>query len=999
MPAKKCGEVGKDTCYKKDTCVWIRLEHDGKKGYCKDLTEDYPECLRQIEALEASISDYGDVKAIVEHYYSSEVWETLANKSSTPSSNAHRRQLFLAWDMLYALHALLEEQKETDEEEEDDDDDDSPYVAYTLPFRDFYQSKFTYVDKGYVPGYATHDGVSTKVVDPVVPENARVCWINRPVAYKQTCQKVTYNPQQHDPKDVFFSPKYKNVPHNYTGPEAFTTPTPYMSYLTVYKYPTHTDQMAKVPKVLETIMELDGRDDEAGRERQRHCVFTQTNMILNMLPYFVAHGYFIPNRLPRSEKDRNTFQWFLLAKNAKVTKIDNQKVSIQWPKTAANGYYVPQGVTTVEPMDHFEFRKNRKVVTLEEKTPMKVNLFVAPKKRIVYLYKEPPKQLDVISGNKLETNKSFKLKMMRDFFNASVDNAHIIIIDEAFKEGLSLLNVAYMHLCEVVSTIGDFQQATARIARKCKSLELPVVRLGEKKELNLRFVSIFTYESLFPLQTITTGEKGYTYNKTSNIIYKNGKLLCKGTNETRDALFKNYDIDIPSEESLDLIAQIFTQLGVSEEDEKRIRSTLTLSFDHFYRQLIDIDNVAGISSLLNEWMKAYSFDISQKDNLEKFQLAELVSKDDFKLANEKYKELYVPTPSIDASEAEELVFPTYEDLSYTGDIEYTDMGLGTFIFKRMKEMNNMQLLSFPGGNLLRRLRWTAPLYDEGAVIRRGKLENIQVLQEAFASLTSTARFVMVHVELVGSESHANVLVFFKQQQAGTANLVVVERYDPNGFEDMYYAPEKLNLALQDALQKEKPDDVTIKYVTPIDQCAFNMNYELPGSDGNCVPFSVFYMDLRLMNPNADSVQILQTLRKKWGKSVVRTLTLDGAVTGRKKTAVTRGNSNLGFFMEDASNSTTIKVQVKQGAFRRNNQVQIQGRTFTLQRVVGPREIKVKFMENFKNHALSFMEEIRRMVPEAKAMNTTSGIAEAFGRLSPERKEAILNKIVDTQQQE
>ena len=85
---------------------------------------------------------------------------------------------------------------------------------------------------------------------------------------------------------------------------------------------------------------------------------------------------------------------------------------------------------------------------------------------------------------------------MRDFFNGSINSAHIIIIDNGYKEGLDLANVSYMHLAESISTIGDFEQATARVARKCMSERLPVIRLAEN--LNLRFVSIFTYNSRFP---------------------------------------------------------------------------------------------------------------------------------------------------------------------------------------------------------------------------------------------------------------------------------------------------------------------------------------------------------------------------------------------------------------------------------------------------------------------------------------------------------------------
>lgn len=986
MPAKKnCGKVSKKTCYNRDTCVWIRLQHAGEKGFCKDLEDDFPQCLKEIKRLEVALMEYGSVETMVKHYYSNEVWQTLEDKSPNPPSNAHRRQLFLIWDMLYALHDLLKKQKE-------------PYVAYTLPFRDFYQSKFTYVDKGYVPGYATSNGVDDPAyVAPVIPPNAKVCWVKRPLTYPATthCKVVTYDPSKHDAKHVFFRPEYKILKkYNYTGTEAFTTPTPYMSYLTVYKYATYTDQMVKIPKILETILQLDGRDVDAGRGRQRHCVFTQTNMILNMLPYFVAHGYFIPNRLPRDEKNRKTYNWFLLAKKASVTRESGNKVRIKWPKKAANGYYVPQNVTTVENMDHFEFRNNKgEVVQLNLNKNTTVDLFVAPKKRVVYLYKEPAMYLDEISGNNLGVNNSFKLKMMRDFFNASVNNAHIIIIDEAFKEGLDLLNVAYMHLCEVVSTIGDFEQATARIARKCKSLELPLVQLGPEKNFNLRFVSIFTYESLFPPQIISTkANSAYTYNPELKTISKNGKLLCRGEKVQQDSVLQNI-AHIPSDQSLALIAQIFKQLKVEEEDEKRIRLKLSLSFDNFLRQLMDIDNVAGIAHIMNEWMKSYSFDISQKDNLEKFQLGELVSNQNFMLANEQYKKLYVSTPTVGFSE-ESLQLPDYDTMPpYTGNIEYTDMGLGTFVFKRMKQMNNMKVLSFPGGNLLQKLRWTPPVYDEGTVMSPGLLENTQVLTKAFEALEKYT-FAMVYVELAGSESHANVLVFFKQQ----GGVVVVERFDPNGFKDMYYSPEKLNLALQDALGKNntQPENVTIKYVTPIDQCAFNMNYKLPGANANCVPFTVLYMDLRLRNPGVDSAKINQTLRKMWGESVLRTLTLNQPGTFVKGNVVKAAeNSAMGIVLAEDVAKREIQVKVTRGTFTRNSAVVINGNTYKLQRVVGPREVKVAFMENFKNHALHFMEEVRRRVPEARAMTTASGIAEAFGRLSPERKEAILNEIVNS----
>ena len=115
------------------------------------------------------------------------------------------------------------------------------------------------------------------------------------------------------------------------------------------------------------------------------------------MPYFVANGFFIPNRLAGKNE---TTEWFLLAKNASVTLQSDNMIEIQWPKKAANGYYVPVNITTVEPIERFSDKNGNDLFLPKGKT-IKIDLFANPQFRIVYLYEHDDNKKNIISGNNL----------------------------------------------------------------------------------------------------------------------------------------------------------------------------------------------------------------------------------------------------------------------------------------------------------------------------------------------------------------------------------------------------------------------------------------------------------------------------------------------------------------------------------------------------------------------------------------------------------------------
>ena len=60
------------------------------------------------------------------------------------------------------------------------------------------------------------------------------------------------------------------------------------------------------------------------------------------------------------------------------------------------------------------------------------------------------------------------------------------------------------------------------------------------------------------------------------------------------------------------ISAVFERLDLTENEEEKMRRNLSSGLDSLYAQLVDIDNVGSITAIFNEWMKCFSFDISQK---------------------------------------------------------------------------------------------------------------------------------------------------------------------------------------------------------------------------------------------------------------------------------------------------------------------------------------------------------------------------------------------------
>ena len=158
------------------------------------------------------------------------------------------------------------------------------------------------------------------------------------------------------------------------------------------------------------------------------------------------------------------------------------------------------------------------------------------------------------------------------------------------------------------------------------------------------------------------------------------------------------------------------------------------------------------------------------------------------------------------------------------EFDFENPALLAFLYFRMAKIGNIKLFSFPGDDLRNSLVWIASNSPE--------LQNTNVIQRAIETL-NTFQFVMLNVLLKRDDlEHSNVLIFYKSLEG-----IVVERFDPANIGSLF-RPEILNLALQDVLRKTGQN---IKYVTPIDQCAFNIDYRLPGqTKGTCVPFSIVH---------------------------------------------------------------------------------------------------------------------------------------------------------------
>ena len=775
---------------------------------------------------------------------------------------------------------------------------ESKYVAFTMHFPHFFRYKYKYVDQGYTPEAGFCKGTKgVCVISETVDLNRRtylpkcktttICNVTETVSGSKTYQVKDAEFQQ---EELYIMPQKTRGNLRVGGKEEFTTPTKYMSFMNVYKYEmVNGHLMTKVPTVLKTIEALDARDLTSNRGYQRHCIFTQTNLIMNMLPYFVANGYYIPNRLP-SPRDADDYEWFLLARNATVRRRNNGMLEIQWPKKSEYGYYVPENVTTLEPKENFLIQDGEGNEVNATNACCQVNLYAPYHKRIVYLYSDKVGK-DIIGNTNMYVNNGHKKEFTKNFFNNDLHSAHIIIIDQTQKEGLSLYDVAYMHINEVITNIGDYEQATARVARRCKSQRLPTIRFQKAfgSEFHLRFVSVFMYDSTFPSQQCFLKD-AVDPNDSSQLYYKErhhdkwyvrttaGKLMCRGMEDSSGALV------FPSDSVLKLINQIFDQFTFSEQQERRIRKSLTISFDSFYRALADRHDLTKIITVMNEWMKRYSFDYSQKKALEDLDLQNIIH-DDFRLANQAYKDTFLrkSTPN--------FVVPTFRLPDYTnipayqGTLSFMYPPLFAFIFKRLKLLfpNELKVLSFPGGNIQNELIWEATIFlpnKEPPALGTSQLSNTKVVMEAVETLLNDdtgLRYLVVSMTLKSAKeykssiNHQNALIFYKQALGNGKFQFTVERFEPNGFDDEQFRPALLNLEIEKMLtalkthlyEKYKPVVVDFTYVTPLDQCAFNLNFSSLTAAGYCVPWSVFYLDYRLMNPEADATELIEFIRQQW----------------------------------------------------------------------------------------------------------------------------------------
>ena len=813
------------------------------------------------------------------------------NEIKTFHGFSNKRKVFVLFNLLEMLRVEVAKIKSMMANKKKGEK--SKYVAFTMHFPHFFRYKYKYVDQGYTPDAGFR------------PNTKGVCIISETVdlnrrTYLPKCKTTTicnvldsvsggktYSIQdaEYQQEELYIMPQKSRGNMRVGGKEDFTTPTKYMSFMNVYKYEmTNGHLMTKVPTVLKTIEALDARDLSSNRGYQRHCIFTQTNMIMNMLPYFIANGYFIPNRLP-SPRDADDYEWFLLARNATVRRKNDGMLEIQWPKKSESGYYVPENVTTIEPSENFLIRDcegNSVSVTRE---CCHVNLYAPYHKRIVYLYSDKVGK-DIIGNTNMYVNNGHKKEFTKNFFNNDLQSAHIIIIDQTQKEGLSLFDVAYMHINEVITNIGDYEQATARVARRCKSQRLPTIRFSE---FNLRFVSVFMYDSTFPSQECylkdavdpnDNSQKYYKewHNEKCYVRSRDGALMC------RAIVKEDHTVVFPSDSVLNLVDQILTQFTFSDKQKRRIRGSLTVSFDSFYRALADRHDFTNIITAMNEWMKRYSFDYSQKKALEELDLQNIIQ-DDFRLANQAYKDTFLRKSTPDFV-VPNFNLPDYTNIQpYKGTLTFMYTPLFAFIFKRLKLLfpNELKILSFPGGNIQNELIWEATIFlanKSPPALGTSKLTNTRVVKEAVEALlndNSGLRYLVVSMSLnstgeyKSNSNHQNALIFYKEALGDGKFKFTVERFEPNGFDDEQFRPALLNLEMEKMLsslkthlyEAYKPVVVDFTYVTPLDQCAFNLNFSTLTASGYCVPWSVFYLDYRLMNPQADATELIEFIRQQW----------------------------------------------------------------------------------------------------------------------------------------
>lgn len=907
---------------------------------CKHVLEDINECkakvCQQMNALQNTIQQlvavkpedqssvhtflgvndsedgYGLAKALIQNRFGSDIrtWlDTYLTRAALTTDLKifykkpihkfqSKRRLFVVWDIVETLlqecntlrKGMIKQTKQVST---------GNYVAYALHFPKFFKNAFRYVDNGYTPskGFKVGDKVCT--IQYTVDINKRQYFstdkCNRPITnVLESHQYEVNNDEVYSQSDLYIRPnpvtRAKDVNLKLEGVEGFTTPTNYMSFMNVYRYEIENgDLMTKVPKIIETIERLDARDRRDKRLltlpnkqqiTQRHCVFTQSNLIMNMLPYFICHGYFIMNRLPNREATAEGYEWFQLAKNAKVRTVPNNQVEIKWPckNKGEFGYYVPQGVTTTESRDNFLFHDMKgNPTSAVSSTWSSMQLYVPYDKRVVYLY-DDTNTPDLIGNTDMTKRKKFKKTFTKTFFNSRLDSAHIILLDESQKEGLSLANVTYMHLNEVVSTLGDYEQATARIVRQCQSQLLPTITFNDILPFHLRFVSIFSYESEFPSQAQELGEsptptQAYYYQQDSAgtyYVYKAGKKLCQARRENNRCVFVSDDV-------LALVETVVQKFNLVEHED-RIRTNLSLCFDSFYRQLSDLEGNTSMILLMNEWMKEYSFDYHQKTNIESFDMKRFLGSE-FQLASKRYKSLLLendlPTFAVPL-----FTLPDYNNVPiYTGPLRHESFALFAFLYKRVKLLHkNLDFLSFPEGGVTNKLLWNSEMFrrskqpppNEGkSPVSSGTstLANTNVVDSAIQILLKKpeGHFVGVALRLAraafkDSSTHANALLFQKQGH----DTITVERFEPNGFTADSFQPALLNLAMEQLLEeKSTQHNITMKYINPLDQCAFNVNFSTDTSGGYCAPWSAFYLDYRLCNPDADPTALLEFIRVQW----------------------------------------------------------------------------------------------------------------------------------------
>lgn len=201
------------------------------------------------------------------------------------------------------------------------------------------------------------------------------------------------------------------------------------------------------------------------------------------------------------------------------------------------------------------------------------------------------------------------IKKIKTVFNSRPDNVYgrdmrVIIIDGAYKEGLDLFDVKYMHVLSQLSSTGEERQVVGRSLRNCGHAGLPFnngwklfvyhykERPKKSASLGSELARICYYASVdFPL----------TYNVHEQITEQtyspNDKLKRLFFGNTLSVLEKNIKMDI----------NIYTQYRQIGGDFKGFRSNIENQQQHYWEQM----------SLSNNCVRNKTFSLNPTQNFVK----------------------------------------------------------------------------------------------------------------------------------------------------------------------------------------------------------------------------------------------------------------------------------------------------------------------------------------------------------------------------------------------